>query len=184
MAVVVAVRGKGLGVVASRDLAPHTRVARYPGALRSREEFDNRVARGLTTGRYAVAFYALTPDGRLEDRVLDPGAAGGRLALRYAASLGPRVNEPGAGARANLVWVWNLPRGSLELWTGARGADRGEELTACYGTAGGYARDYATPCSRGGAGLYVVSARGQRPRSLRAVGGLAAVRGHLASAAV
>lgn len=184
MAAVVAVRGKGLGVVASRDLAPHTRVARYPGALRTPEEFEDRVGRGLTAGRYAMGFYALGPRGSLEDRVLDPGAAGGRLAARYAASLAPRVNEPDPGTRPNLVWVWNLPRAALELWTGARGADRGEELTACYGRGRGYARNYATPCTRSGPGLYVVLARGQRPRSLRAVGGLVGVQRHLASAAV
>lgn len=176
------VRGKGMGVVAIRDLQPYTRITRYPGALRMYDDFQARVARGLTTGRYAISFFGVTATGDLAlDRVIDPGAGGDRLAARYAASLGPRVNEPGTGGVPNLVWVWNVPSYSLELWTGASPVAKNAELTVCYGMEGGYERSYTTPCTQPGTEpeLHVVLKRGEKPRPLSVAGGINAVRRNL-----
>lgn len=161
------VRGKGVGVVARRDLPPFTFVAAYPGERISQRELQRRAAAGRATGRYAVAHYAVV-GGRVSfNYVVDPGISRGRLSARYAGKLGPRVNEPSDGP-PNLVWVWNVPDETVELWTGARGARRGDELTACYGADGGYARTYATPCAAPGhePALHAVLRPGDRPRPL------------------
>lgn len=186
MARLARVAGKGLGVVAARDLGPYTFVCAYPGARMSRREFDRRAEAGATTGRYAVAHYAAAARGSIDfDHVVDPGISRGRLSARHAAALGPRVNEPSCGgAPPNLVWVWNAASGDVELWTGARGVRRGAELTACYGTAGGYRRAYCTPCAAPGVEppLHLVLRAGEAPRPYDAAGGEPALRAALVTA--
>ena len=176
------VAGKGLGVVATRDIAPFTFVAEYPGHRMSRRQFDLRAAAGKTTGRYAVAHYSVDSRGRLDlDHVVDPGISRGRLSARHAGRLGPRINEPGCGHRGgapNLVWVWNVPDYRVELWTGPRRVAKGAELTACYGTSGGYRRTYCTPCTDSAVEppLHVILRAGDRPAPLGDVGGEPALR--------
>lgn len=166
-------RGRGVGVVAERDLPARRFVATYPGQRYSNEEYELRRARGETDGTYAIEFWRPGRRGVPDNAyVLDPGARpardgrGPQVLPRFAAALAPRVNEPGLGGRPNLMWVWNLPRYRLELWT-ARRAAAGEELTACYGTSGGYQRGYDTVCAAPPPGtepeLHVVTERGGAP---------------------
>jgi hypothetical protein len=188
LASVVRMAGKGLGVVARRAMPALTMVAPYPGELLTTAQYDRRLAAGLTSGTYAISFYK--PDRNMALRtnyIVDPGAPGGGLLPEYAASAAPRVNEPDAGGAPNTVWVWNLPRHRLELWT-ARAVARGEELTVCYGNSGGYRRAYRTACfAPGGARagvepeLHVVTAPRRRPvrYSLLGDAGVAAALRHL-----
>lgn len=140
----------GQGVVARRDIPAHTLIAPYPGARYTLAEYQKRLTAGLTTGKYAIAFYK--PDKTSTARtnyIIDPEGPDGRLLPELAGSAGPLVNEPGPGTGPNLIWVWNLPKYRLELWT-ARPVAKGEELTACYGNSGDYPRDYSTSCAAPG----------------------------------
>lgn len=138
--------GKGRGLVAATDVPAMTPVGPYPGLVLGEAAYERRVAAGLTDGTYAVTMWSLSKDGRpRSDRVVDPGAPGGGVLPEFAAGVTPFANEPSADVGPNLVWVWNLPRGRMEMWT-LRAVRAGEELTVCYGLDGGYARTYATSC--------------------------------------
>jgi hypothetical protein len=155
---------KGRGVVARRDLPALTPLATYPGLRASAAAHAARIGRGLSDGKFAIDTFDPRRPGAAV--VLDPGDARGGLLPRFRRGVAPLVNEPGAAGRPNLMWVWNLPRGRLELWT-HRAVRAGRELTACYGTGGGYERDYETSCvtrqSEVEPQLHVVDAPGARP---------------------
>lgn len=177
----------GQGVVAARAIPAFTLVAPYPGRRFTLAEHEKRMRSGKTTGTYAIAFYK--PDKTHVARtnyVIDPEGADGKLKASLAGSAGPLVNEPGPGQRPNLVWVWNLPRYRLELWT-ARAVARGEELVVCYGNGGDYERGYATSCAAADGGqapgepeLHVVAAPSAAPVPYSALGN-AGVRRALAA---
>lgn len=171
------VGAKGRGVVAARDIPALTLVAPYPGPRFTTRQHALRLERGVTDGTFAIDFWR--PDARGAIRagyVLDPGRTGRpgqpgqprqpELLPRFADAVAPLVNEPGPTGTPNLLWVWNLPRYRLELWT-ARDVRRGEELTACYGTDGGYERGYRTACvlrqDSVEPQVHVVVRRGARP---------------------
>lgn len=136
----------GHGVVAVRDLPALTMIGAYPGHVYSSRRHVAHVRAGGSDGKYAIAFYKPDANGAARtDYVLDPGDGAGRLLPRFAGAVAPMANEPAPDAGPNLVWVWNLPRYRLEAWT-ARAVRRGEELTVCYGTGGGYPRSYRTSC--------------------------------------
>lgn len=144
---VVPMPGKGMGVVAVRDIPPGTLVANYPGHLYTLHAHSQRLAAGRTNAKYAISFYKLTSNHNANvGYVLDPGDGQGRLLPEFAAAVGPYVNEPDVRTGPNLLWVWNLPKYRLEMWT-ARPVRRGEELTVCYGNGGGYDRSYVTSCA-------------------------------------
>lgn len=139
----------GMGVVAARDLGARVLIGPYPGRRLTLAAHAGRMASRVTDGKYAVAFFKLDRAGTPRTNyVVDPGDARGRLLPEFDRAVTPLVNEPGAGA-PNLVWAWNLPKGRMEMWT-ARPVRKGEELTACYGTGGGYERDYRTACTAAG----------------------------------
>lgn len=143
---VKAMPGKGSGVVARRALPAFTMVAAYPGQRFTTGQYAARRDAGLTDSKFAVDFWRLDARGAVRTGyVIDPGAGDGTLLPRFAAAVAPLVNEPGPEGVPNLIWVWNLPRYRLEHWT-FRPVRRGEELTLCYGTGGGYVRSYATAC--------------------------------------
>ena len=138
--------GKGLGLVARRDLPAHTRVGVYGGKVYSTAAHRRLSKDGATTGKYAVDFFQRGPDNQpKEGFTLEPGAGDG-MHPTHANVLAAFINEPGRGQTPNVLWVRNYgtPRERLELWTSRR-VRRGEELTACYGS--GYPRRYATPCT-------------------------------------
>lgn len=140
------VRGKGRGVVAVRDIPAYTMVAPYPGYLLSNAEYTRRLDAHLTTPTYVVAFYKATPSGVLNTKyVLDPGGPDGRLLPEFTGAVAPLINEPGPRDAPNVMWVWNLPKSRMEVWT-TRLVTAGEEVVMCYGTGGGYRRGYATSC--------------------------------------
>ena len=144
---VVTMPGKGRGVVALRDIPPATLVGNYPGHRHTLQAHGQRMAQGLTDAKYAISFYKLTSNYNANvSYVLDPGDGRGALLPEFAAAVAPYVNEPDARSGPNLVWVWNLPKYRLEMWT-ARQVRKGEELTVCYGNGGGYDRSYVTSCA-------------------------------------
>lgn len=139
--------GKGRGLVALVDMKPYTLIGQYPGRLLTLRRHELRMSSRQADGKYAVAFYK--PDARGGVRtnyVLDPGDGRGGLLPEFSWALTPLANEPGPTGRPNLAWVWNLPKHRLEMWT-VRAVRRGEELTVCYGTQGGYKRGYETACA-------------------------------------
>lgn len=150
------VAGKGVGVVAVRDLPPWTFVGVYGGRVLTDAQYADRVRRRLTTATYAVQH--LGKPGH----VVDPGTVrDGRPALAgpWAKAIAPRINEPGPCQRPNLVWVWNAPASRIELWT-FRAVRAGRELTVCYGVDGSYPRHYCTSCVGGRRG----GRQGRNPR--------------------
>lgn len=159
--------GKGVGLLARRDLPAFTMVAAYPGQRFTERQYAKRREAGLTDSKFAVDFWRLDARGAVRTGyVIDPGSRGGKLLARFSGAAAPLVNEPGPRGAPNLIWVWNLPRYRLEHWT-FKPVRRGEELTLCYGTGGGYVRSYATACvSRPGEvepELHVVTRAGARP---------------------
>jgi len=157
----------GMGVVAVTGIPPLTKIGTYPGQRYTGAEYGKRREAGLTDGKFAVDFWK--PDARGVPRtgyVIDPGNAHGTLLPRFAAAVAPLVNEPGEGGAPNAVWVWNLPKNTLELWS-LRAIGAGQEVTLCYGNGGGYVRDYGTSCaSRPGEvepELHVITRPGTRP---------------------
>lgn len=167
-------KGKGWGVKARRDLAAFTMVAVYPGERLTAKQYENKRVQGVSDGKFAVDFWKPDTNGIVRTGyVIDPGNSRGELLPRFSGAVAPLVNEPGPRASPNLVWVWNLPRYRLELWT-LKPVRRGEELTVCYGTGGGYVRDYHTSCvSRPGEvepELHVVTRPGARPVSYSSLG--------------
>lgn len=143
------VPGKGTGVVAARALPAWTLVGPYPGLAYPEDEHARLVAAGAADYEYAVEFWDSRPGGRVrETMVLDPRVRG-RFLAAMPTGVTPFVNEPGAGQSANAVWVWNLARHRVELWTD-RAVRPGEEVTVCYGA--DYARDYACPACSGADG--------------------------------
>lgn len=141
------VKGKGLGVVARKDIPAHTLLGPYPGKRYTSEEHQRRKRAGVATDEYATDFWT-APVGEdiSEDFVLDPMDRD-VLQPEYE-FVTPYVNEPGVGQAPNMVWVWNFPRYRLEMWT-SRPVRKGEELTICYGAA--YRRrGYRTGCSKPG----------------------------------
>lgn len=157
---------KGLGVLAATDLPAWTFVAPYPGVRYTKAQHAKRVDAGRTDGKFVVDFYRPDVNGvPRSGYVLDPGAVGGGgLHPRFRGAVAPLVNEPDARSPPNLTWVWNLPRYRMELWTAAP-VRAGQELTLCYGTGGGYRRDYRTSCVVDGVEpqLHVVTRAGARP---------------------
>lgn len=160
---VVPVKGKGMGVLARRNIDAFVPIGPYPGERFSNLAHSKRLAAGLTDGKYAVEFWKLQADGMPRCAyVIDPGSARGTLVPPYDGAVTPLVNEPSNGG-PNLMWVWNLPGYRIELWT-ARPVREGEELTLCYGTDGGYPREYKTSCCPGNEPeLHVISRVGERP---------------------
>lgn len=156
--------GKGVGVVAIRDVPAWTFIGEYPGRVLTDAQYADRIRRHLTTTTYAVEYMA-------PGHVVDPGGADGGLDPAYAAALAPRINEPNARRRPNVVWVWNLPAARMEMWT-FRAVRAGQELTACYGTGGGYVRQYCTSCVGGNAAepmVHVIQRPGDLPRPITTI---------------
>lgn len=158
------IRGKGLGLVARRGLAAHTRIGVYGGKVYSSADHQRLTSRGVTSGKYAVDFYKRTRQGRVRDQyVMDPGV-GDVMAKKHANVLAAFINEPAQGQKASVVWVRNYPAHTLELWT-TRAVRAGEELTACYGAE--YARAYATPCTARPGVMHYIDSGMTAPKVLR-----------------
>lgn len=141
----VNVPGKGLGIVARKNLPVHTPVGTYGGTMYTSKMHEQLVKRGLTTGKYSVDHYRIGKDGKVRDTyVMDPGSgAGNHMHPKHANVLAAFINEPSGTTQPNAVWVRNYNRGTLELWT-TRAIAAGEELTVCYGD--DYPRNYTTIC--------------------------------------
>lgn len=157
------VPGKGLGLIARRDLAPHTRVGVYGGKVYTAAQHRRMLADGVTTGKYAIDFYARGPRGGVRDGyIMDPGLGDG-VHPSHRKLLAPFINEPGPDEEPNVVWVRNysVPRGQMELRT-TRHVRRGQELLACYGSS--YPRTYRTSCVRRPGFLHYVSSEHRVPR--------------------
>jgi len=142
---VVRMGAKGTGLVAKRDLPAFTALGPYPGELLTSRQHAKRRDAGLTDSKFAVDYWRPNANGVRSGYVIDPGTAAGTLHPRFSAAVAPLVNEPGLKGTPNVIWIWNLPKDRLELWT-SRAVRQGEELTVCYGTDGGYARSYRTAC--------------------------------------
>lgn len=160
--------GKGRGVVAARDLPAFTMIGPYPGHRYTVAQHDARRAAGLTDSKYAVDFWRPTKAGAIrQGYIVDPGTENGDLKPEFQAAVTPLLNEPGPRGSPNVIWVWNLPRYRLEMWTFVPVA-AGSELTICYGTGGGYSRSYLTACVGDRQALvepqlHVVTRAGARP---------------------
>lgn len=159
--------GKGSGVVAARDIPASTFVAPYPGTLYTLREYEKVQEAGGTDGKFVVDFYKPDVNGfPRSGYVLDPGAAGGVLHPDHKGAIAPLLNEPGEAHAPNMLWVWNLPKYRMEVWTRVP-VRAGEELTLCYGLGGGYQRGYRTSCvSRPGEvepQLHVITRPGGKP---------------------
>jgi len=137
--------GKGLGLVARRDLPANTRIGVYGGKVFTARAHERLAKSGATTGKYAVDFFRRDARGRVRDGyIMEPGLGDG-MHPRHANVLAAFINEPAEGQTPNVVWVRNLSDHVMELWTVAA-VPKGAELTACYGDM--YPRQYSTPCTR------------------------------------
>lgn len=138
--------GKGLGLVARKDLPAHTMIGVYGGKVYTTGQHAELTRKGATTGKYSVDFYKHTVDGKVRDGyIMDPGAgAGNAMHPTHANVLAAFINEPTMAQTPNVVWVRNYDANSMELYTTVP-VRRGQELTACYGS--DYPRKYKTPCT-------------------------------------
>lgn len=145
---------KGKSLVARRDIPAWTMIGAYPGTRYTLQRFVKRREQGLTDGKFGVDFWkASGATGALSTKyVIDPGDATGTLLPEFANAVAPLVNEPDPGQAPSLVWVWNVPKYRIEMWS-SKPIRAGEELTICYGD--GYPRGYATGCTRAGVEPYL-----------------------------
>ena len=149
------VRGHGLGVVAKKDIKPLVKVGTYPGYVYTNEEHERLVESGeIKNSTYALDFFNVSV--RLEKRrrrrisrlvegrhTIDPSTKGG-VDSKFSDALCLRLNEPSGVRKANCIWVINLVRRTLEVWTYSP-IKKNEELTVCYGES--YPRTYRTTCT-------------------------------------
>lgn len=152
----------GKGLFARRRLKAYTFVGTYPGVIARAPEFE-KLAKNTQLGTYAVSFFKLLANGTLdEDWVINPGNAAGTLLPQFSNAVTPFANEPTNGP-ANLIWVWNFAKGTVEMYT-AWDVKPGQELTICYGK--GYRRGYTSSCAAGhNHGLHYKFADTGRPRA-------------------
>ena len=133
----------GMGLFAKQDVPRLTLVGTYPGVVLSEREFT-ALAKRTKLGTYAVQFFKVARNGALDEKwIIVPGDAKGDLRPEFSNAITPFVNEPTTGA-ANLIWVWNFARGTVEMYT-AVGIRAGRELLICYG--GDYDRGYKSSCA-------------------------------------
>ena len=139
----------GKGVFATEDLPANAFVGAYPGRVYRDREFVKMVEEGRRTGEYAVAFFQIRPTGTIDYKnlTIDPTNGPGRIDPRFAASACLYVNEPTAPLGPNLMWVINVVRNRIEMYTYSS-VKKGHELLICYG--GAYARGYKTSCETAG----------------------------------
>lgn len=138
------VKGKGTGVVATRDSPAWTPIGPYPGLVYTADDHARLVDAGVTDYEYAVEFWDSKPGGAItETMILDPRLRGD-FVEGMLPSVTPFINEPAKKQRPNAAWVWNFERHRVELWT-SRAVRQGEEVTICYGSA--YNRSYPTACT-------------------------------------
>lgn len=141
---VQSVPGKGVGVVARRDVPAWTCLGPYPGKVYTSEEHDELKKKGILDHEYALDFFRAVPGAAIrESDVIDPRDAKDQAVPPEFDYPTLYLNEPDADRRPNVAWVWNFPKRRVEMWT-ATDVRRGEELVICYGT--GYTRSYKTSC--------------------------------------
>lgn len=66
-----AVKGKGRGVFATRDIPKGVYLGRYTGRLMTEQESDSAIQRGETSGRYFMEFPMLDSEMRNESFIID-----------------------------------------------------------------------------------------------------------------
>lgn len=155
----VEIPGKGLGLVAARDIPRRSVVGAYAGKVFDEKSYDAYMKRGGTTGKYAIEFFKVS-GGRVRDGyVMDPGGPNDTLLPEYKNVVAAYVNEP-SGGLPNCVWTRLVPLKKVVL-KALRPIKKGEELTVCY--AHDYPRRYKTPCkSPGGKASRISSLMTQR----------------------
>lgn len=151
LVVVARTRGKGWGVFAKRRIPAWTCLGPYPGKVYEADEHRRLKALGILDHQYALDFWKTSSGGPIDENyVIDPRfSAKEGIEDRYK-FITQFINEPDGDddqKGPNVAWVWNFPKGRVELWT-ARDVEAGRELTTCYGQ--GYGRDYASPCQADG----------------------------------
>lgn len=135
--------GKGLGLVARRDLPAHTIIGMYAGQVYRSQDHQRLVKNGLADAKYTIDFFKHMPDGRVDaGYIMDPA---NEMKKKHSNVLAAFINEPSDRQRPNVVWVRNYDSNTMQLWT-MRPVKKGEELTACYGAE--YPRRYTTSCTR------------------------------------
>lgn len=141
---VQSVPGKGVGVVARRDLPAWTCLGPYPGKVFTADQHDELKKKGILDHEYALDFFKAVPGAAImESDVIDPRDAKDLEVPPEFDYPTLYLNEPDSTRRPNVAWVWNFPKRRVEMWT-ATDVRKGEELVICYGT--GYTRSYKTSC--------------------------------------
>lgn len=141
---VASVPGKGVGVLARRDLPAWTCLGPYPGKVYTVEQHDALKAKGILDHEYALDFFRAVPGAVVQETdTIDPREHREREVPPEFDYPTLYLNEPDDTRRPNVAWVWNFPRRRVEMWT-ATDVRRGEELVICYGQ--GYTRSYKTSC--------------------------------------
>lgn len=133
---------KGIGVVATRDLAKGEFVGVMAGWVLSEETHDFLVQSGVVTGQYAME----TRDYNSQTYVVDPEAPyRGRPSRRFLSSMGHFMNEPAPSEQLNVAWAFNAAHDPerVECYT-LKSVAAGEELLVHYGNT--YRRTYDTSC--------------------------------------
>lgn len=141
-ATLVTIPGKGQGLVAARDIPHRSVVGAYAGLVFPEKEYDRFLARGGTTGKYAIEFFKVLGGKVRDGYVMDPGGPADRMLPQYRNVVAAYVNEPDSGL-PNCVWTRVVPLKRVVL-KALRAIKKGEELTVCY--AHDYPRKYKTPC--------------------------------------
>lgn len=137
-------------VVATADIPKDTFVATYPGWVYHEDDYKFLWHAGHRSMVYSIQSFRINRDTGAVDWnwILDPTDGVDHVAPEFRNSLAPFLNEPSAGQRPNLGWVYNFDDETVELWT-IRAVRAGEELLLCYGAgyrAEGYGRSYKTGC--------------------------------------
>lgn len=145
--------GGGNGLFTTTAIPGNVCLGVYPGRIMHTNEFDDGVEKGKTTGVYAVAMYLLIPNAKSIAQnptidwgswTIDPEGLHGQMHPDFAQSVTPYLNEPPINGKANVRWVVNYKKHTLEMWTCTNVA-AGSELFICYGPE--YSRKYKTSCN-------------------------------------
>ncbi len=138
------VPGKGIGVVAKKDVPAWTCLGPYPGKVYTSEQHDELKKKGILDHEYALDFFKAVPGAAIQESdVIDPREAKDQAVPPDFDYPTLYLNEPDSTRRPNVAWVWNFPKRRVEMWT-ATDVKRGDEFVVCYGQ--GYTRSYKTSC--------------------------------------
>lgn len=153
----------GSGVFARRTIPKDTFIGTYPGYVIPLAKYERLFSKHPAVSVYAVQFFNAAKNAVDQQWIINPGSMEGTLLPEFSGFLTPYMNEPPPGKKPNAYWVWNMAKGTVEMYTSpTRSIRAGEQLFICYGSE--FERTYRTSCTLPNTTMalhYKVSALGQ-----------------------